>query len=284
MDHFEISLENKKYRLEFWKTLLSVLTPLVLVALTFVVNDAIQERGSLLKREEQILAEKQRIYTELGRKLNIFYVYVNDIGDFRSYTPPRVVELKREADRQFFMYKPYWSETSEKLYNEFMRAAFLTYTGVGLPAKINSTKDEKVAAYDMDKLKWDSTWDVYFTGNVDAEISTKYYALVSSLLSDTVNTSIRRLATYIKDDRITVPVPKAPFVDTTAAPATYHVCVGDRESNCPPHNVFLSCDASVADWAAKQCDKFNIQRVRDAAGSRCGYEILEVTCTKSISK
>jgi hypothetical protein len=58
--------------------LLSILTPLVLVVLTFVVNDAIQQRGAALKREEQILAEKQKIYAEMGKMLNVIYVYVAD--------------------------------------------------------------------------------------------------------------------------------------------------------------------------------------------------------------
>jgi hypothetical protein len=193
MDADEIALKHREHKLEMWKVLLSILTPLVLVALTFVVNNAIQERGALLKREEQILAEKQKIYGELGRKLNVFYVYVADVGDFRSYTPPRVVEMKREADRQFFMYRPYWSEATEKRYNEYMKAAFLTYTGAGMPAKINASRLEKVAAYTVDKLVWDATWDAYFTEKTDPDISTKYYALVSSLLADTVNAGIRKL-------------------------------------------------------------------------------------------
>lgn len=193
MDADELALKHREHKLEKWKVFLSILTPLVLVALTFVVNNAIQERGALLKREEQILAEKQKIYAELGRKLNIFYVYVADVGDFRSYTPPRVVEMKREADRQFFMYRPYWSEATEKRYSAYMKAAFLTYTGAGLPAKINASRFEKVAAYAVDKLAWDATWDAYFTEKTDPEISSKYYALVSSLLADTVNAGIRKL-------------------------------------------------------------------------------------------
>jgi hypothetical protein len=193
MDADEIALKQREHKLEVWKVLLSILTPLVLVALTFVVNNAIQERGALLKREEQILAEKQKIYAELGRRLNVFYIYVADVGDFRSYTPPRVVEMKREADRQFFMYRPYWSEITEKRYNEYMNAAFLTYTGAGMPAKINAFKSQKQAAYDVDKLKWDATWDSYFAERSDPEIAKKYYALVSSLLADTVNAGIRNL-------------------------------------------------------------------------------------------
>lgn len=193
MDADEIALKHREYKLEVWKVLVSILTPLVLIALTFVVNNSIQERGALLKREEQVLAEKQKIYAELGRKLNIIFVYIADVGDFKSYTPPRVVELKREADRQFFMYRPYWSDTTEKNYIDYMNAAFTTYTGVGLPAKINATPSEKIAAYTVDKLQWDAAWDVYFAEKKDPEISTKYYALVSSLLADTVSANIRKL-------------------------------------------------------------------------------------------
>lgn len=146
MDADELAIKEREYKLEKWKVFLSILTPLVLVALTFVVNDAIQERGAKLKKDEQILSEKQKIYAELGRRLNVFYIYVADVGDFRTYSPPRVVEMKREADRQFFMYRPYWSKATEDRYNDYMKAVFLTYTGAGLPARINASKSQKVAA------------------------------------------------------------------------------------------------------------------------------------------
>jgi len=193
MDAEERAIKDREHRLEVWKALLSILTPLVLVALTFVVNDAIQQRGALLKREEQILSEKQKIYAELGRRLNTIYIYVADVGDFRSYTPPRVVDMKREADRQFFMYRPYWSAETEQRYSDYMGAAFRTYNGAGLPAKLNASKTEKVAAYQVDHVAWDPAWDRYFTEEPDPAIGSKYYSLVSSLLADTVNAGVRRL-------------------------------------------------------------------------------------------
>ena len=193
MEDDELALKHREYKLEQWKVLLSILTPLVLVALTFVVNNAIQERGALLKREEQILAEKQKIYAELGQRLNIIYVYVVDVGDFRLYTPPQVIEMKREADRQFFMYRPYWSEATEQKYSEYMKGAFRTYNGAGLPAKINASRAEKIAAYEFDNLKWESSWNAYFTEEVDPGIKNKYYAVVSSLMGDIVKADIRKL-------------------------------------------------------------------------------------------
>jgi hypothetical protein len=193
VDSDELELKRRGYHLEIWKVLLSILTPLVLVYLTYVVNNAIQERGALLKRDEQVLAEKQKIYLELGRNLNVTFVYVEDIGDFRQYTPIDVVGRKRETDRMFFMYLPYWSEQTERKYNEFMTTCFQTYNGAGIPAKINTSKAQKVAAYKHDGLRWDSSWDQYFTGASPSDVSSKYYDLVSSLLADTISADIRQV-------------------------------------------------------------------------------------------
>ena len=106
MDAEELELKHQDYRLERWKVFLSILTPLVLVVLAYVVNNAIQERGALLRREEQVLAEKQRLYGELGKNLNVVFVYIADVGGFRQYTPVEIVERKRKTDRMFFMYRP----------------------------------------------------------------------------------------------------------------------------------------------------------------------------------
>lgn len=191
MDPEELALKVRDHRLEKWKVFLSILTPLVLLALTYVVNNAIQEKGAALTRQEQILSEKQKIYSDLGPRLNSIYIYIVDVGDFRSYTPLQIVKAKREADQKFFTYRPYWSAKTEKSYDAFMSAAFQTYNGAGLPAKIKTSSEQKIAAYNVDHLAWNNSWDAYFTGTADPEISNKYNDLVSSLLADTVSSGVR---------------------------------------------------------------------------------------------
>jgi len=191
MDADELIIKEREYKLERWKLLVSTITSLALVALTFVINNALQERGAILKRQEQILAEKQKIYLSLGKELNIIYVYVRDIGDFRQYTPTAVVDQKREADRQFFAYRPYWSEITESAYKDYMSGAFATYNGSGMSARLRAHKGEKVAAYAIDHRSWDQTWDAYFTEDTDAQIDEKYYRLVGALLADTISPDIR---------------------------------------------------------------------------------------------
>ena len=194
MDSDERHFKERELRIERWKVLLSILTPLALILLTWVVNNAVQERGAALDREKQILAEKQKIYAEMGRRLNVIFVYVIDVGDFRAYKPPQIVDFKRETDRQFFSYRPYWSKETEKNYDEFMKAAFQTYTGSGKPAKIRSLRAEKVAAHKFDNVKWEAAWNDYFTEERDPDISSRYYTLVSSMLGDTVTPGIRKVA------------------------------------------------------------------------------------------
>jgi hypothetical protein len=193
VDPEEKVFKERQLGIEQRKVLLSILTPLVLIILTWVVNNAIQERGAALDREKQILSEKQKIYAELGRKLNVIFVYVIDVGDFRAYNPPQIIDFKREVDRQFFSYRPYWSQRTEDGYNEFMKAAFQTYTGAGKPAKIRASRQEKIAAYQFDKRPWRPAWNAYFTEETDPAVSTKYYRLVSAMLEDTVTPGIRKL-------------------------------------------------------------------------------------------
>jgi len=193
MDADELELKRRDYQLEKWKFFLSILTPVILVILTFIVNNALQERGEVLKRQEQVLAEKQRIYAEIAENLNVIYVYLEDVGDFRQYTPVVVVQKKRETDRLFHMYRPYWSAATEEKYNAYINAAFKTYNGAGFPARINASKDQKVAAYKHDGLTWSPSWDGYFTEHEDATIPEKYGSLTSSMLADIVSTKVRSL-------------------------------------------------------------------------------------------
>lgn len=188
MDPDEKRFREQELRLERWKFLLSALVPLVLLMLTGVVNNALKEREGALDREKQVLAEKQKIYQDMGLKLNIIFVYVSDVGDFRSYNPVQIVEFKRQVDRQFCSYLPYWSENTEMRYAAFTEGAFKTYEWP--EAKIRSFKAEKVAG---SKSGWDGNWNAYFTEERVQRLDILYYDLVRSILEDTVTPGTREI-------------------------------------------------------------------------------------------
>jgi hypothetical protein len=56
------------------------------------------------------------------------------------------------------------------------------------------------------------------------------------------------------------------------------ICIGTVESRCPPHDVFLRCGADVADWARKNCPRFEAEAVASAAAQTCGHIVHTVTC------
>jgi len=184
------NLEIAKYRLEWWKLAVAALTPIGIAVLTYFVSSSLNERESVLRKSEQILSEKQKTYSKLGENLNIIYVYVADVGDFRQYTPSQVVDKKRNADRTFFMYRPYWSRETLGRYTEFMDSAFEMYTGVGKNARIRTNAREKKAAYALDNKPWQSDWDDSFTGQSDPNIKDRYDALVSAFLNDIATSTI----------------------------------------------------------------------------------------------
>lgn len=190
MDADEIHFKRQEIRVERWKVLISALMSIVLLGLTWIVDSAVRERGAQLDREKQILQEKQKIYAKLGIDLNIIYIYVSDIGDYRSFKPLEVIAKKRLADRQFWSYLPYWSATTQRHYTDFMDAAFRTFVGVGKDAKLKATRDNKEKAFGE---KWKSAWNDHFTGKKDSTVEDKYYKLVSSLLADTVSADVRKL-------------------------------------------------------------------------------------------
>jgi hypothetical protein len=194
MDAEELEIEQKKIRIEKWKTFFSILTPLILVYLTFIVQSTLTEKEAEFERLQQILNEKQRIYGTLGSDLNRIYVYIADVGDFRQYTPLQIIQKKRECDRLFFTYLPYWSEETASRYTDFMKSAFATYQGAGERAKIKAMVHEKRKAYEKDNLNWEESWDDHFTERRDPNYDSAYWRLVESLLADTVSSKVRQIS------------------------------------------------------------------------------------------
>ncbi len=125
--------------------------------------------------------------------LNVIYVYVADVGDFRAYSPIDVIQRKREADRVFYMYRPYWSSQTEERYRAFMDAAFETYTGLGRLPRIRARSDEKKVAIEVDGEAWNAKWNPLFSEGRATNYQDAYYELVSSLLADTTSSKGRRI-------------------------------------------------------------------------------------------
>jgi len=184
------SIEIAKYRQDWWKIFVSALTPIAIAVLTYFITSSLNVKESMLRKSEQILSEKQKTYSKIGEDLNIIYVYAADVGDYRQFTPNQIIDRKRDADRTFFMYRPYWSGETQNKYNAFMHAAFEMYAGPGLNAKIKTSDVQKKLAFSAERKQWDGAWDNMFTGSADPALEQSYYALVSCFLSDIASSAV----------------------------------------------------------------------------------------------
>jgi hypothetical protein len=183
-------LELAKYHQEWWKIVVSAFTPIAIAALTYFITSSLNVKESELKKSEEILSEKQKTYSKIGEDINIVYVYAADVGDFRNYTPDQIISRKRDADRTFFMYRPYWSNETQRKYDAFMKAAFEMYIGPGLDAKIKTSSAEKKAAYSAYNKQWNPAWDKMFAGEADPALTQIYYAVVSCFLNDIASAAV----------------------------------------------------------------------------------------------
>jgi hypothetical protein len=185
------ALEIAKYWQEWWKIGVSGLTPVAIAVLTFFITYTLNQQQSVLRKSEQILSEKQKTYSNIGEHLNIIFVYILDIGDFRHYDPMQIIEKKRAVDRLFFMYRPYWSDQTVKKYTDFMNAGFEMHgPDRGRSAKIRAITGEKKAAHAIDKKPWPENWNENFTHEIDPKVGIYYNDLVSSFLNDIATAAI----------------------------------------------------------------------------------------------
>jgi len=209
-------VEEKELRIKKYAVLASLLTPIVIALVGFFVQGALneqkQELAEALKSQEQawqarqsqlerlwktserVTSTKERIYQTLGADLNRIYVYGDDVGDFRRFTPQQIIDLKRTSDRTFYMYQSLWSTDVKKAYEDFMRAAFKTYQGLGEHPRIWGTSNEKIAAYRHDGLEWYSDWEKYFSGQKNPDLRAVYLRMVTAFMTDHVsNFAIQKL-------------------------------------------------------------------------------------------
>jgi hypothetical protein len=61
--------------------------------------------------------------------------------------------------------------------------------------------------------------------------------------------------------------------------ATYNVCVGDYQEQCPLNTIHLRCGESIAAWAARECASYEAGIITAKAGGMCGYAVTQIKCT-----
>ena len=153
--------------LEITKLVIQVLTPLALLFLGIWVNRIAHRIEAVQWTNQKVVEKRITIYDEMAPLLNDLYCYFRWVGNWKELTPKEIIEIKRNLDKEFYIYKPLFSPDFETRYDALMRHCFLVRSGQGLDAKlrtsIKSVNGDRKEAFPA----WDDSWDKLFAYSVE---------------------------------------------------------------------------------------------------------------------
>jgi hypothetical protein len=173
--------------LEIAKLAVSVVTPLLLVGIGFVINRGVRRIENVEWGNRKLIERRISLYDAMAPKLNDLYCFFRCVGSFREIDPPTALKRKRELDSYFHVNRFLFSPDFATQYHGFMDACFETYTGGGEDAKLKSDVEEQ--AFERGAEHWDPSWTNYFVSDGRdltnaGEIRSRYESLMASFSRD----------------------------------------------------------------------------------------------------
>jgi hypothetical protein len=153
--------------LEVTRTVAAVAVPIVVAVVGYRLNRRLKIWEASQWRNQELIKARLDYYQSIAPKLNDLMCYFTFIGSWKELTPPGVVALKRELDREFFTALPLFSQGSETAYIAFMDTCFLTFGAWGEDAKLRTGYGRRRDAFPQ----WDPAWDQVFTHAQDEGVS-----------------------------------------------------------------------------------------------------------------
>jgi hypothetical protein len=148
----------------------AVLSPLIIVFLALRFR-RIKKKLIHEHHENQKLIEKRiEIYERIGPKLNDIFSFFSYTGNWKELSPPDIMKLKRELDKEITINTPLFSNDLIRKYNSFILLCFVSHSGWEHKEKIKSMyelRQEHIA-------DWKADWIPFFdTNNVVEGIKLK---------------------------------------------------------------------------------------------------------------
>lgn len=169
--------------LEIAKLIASVITPIVVSILGFLIYKSTRRIESRQWLNQKVVEKRLSSYEDLAPQLNDLLCYFTFIGRWKDPTPVAVVELKRTLDRRAYIAAPLFSPKFIKAYDEFMRCCFQTYTGWGSDAKLRTDPSRRREAFGR---SWQPEWENCFSQDCGPPeiIRAKYQKMMSVFQSE----------------------------------------------------------------------------------------------------
>lgn len=146
--------------LEVVKLVVGTLGPLALAFVGHQLSRGLQRLAQAQWATQKVIEKRIAVYGEVVPKLNQLLCFFLQVGAWKSITPPRAIELKRQADEAFHVNAPLFSWKLMERYFEFMNGCFRTGNGIARDARLRAlAKNHELAAGSGWKAEWQALFD-----------------------------------------------------------------------------------------------------------------------------
>ncbi|SDF07079.1 hypothetical protein SAMN05660662_0975 [Blastococcus aurantiacus] len=167
----------------------ALLLPVVLVVLGHRLSRRLKELDDSQWRNQELVKARLDYYKVLAPPLNDLVCFFTFIGGWKELTPPRVIEIKRQLDRDFHVALPLFSTEANEAYRRFMKQCFLSFGNWGEDAKLRTSSQRRRQALGTSwNHEWDPQFDESFSqGHTVADLSAirdAYDRVLASMVRD----------------------------------------------------------------------------------------------------
>ena len=149
--------------LEIIKLVISVLTPVTIVFLGYLVNRMVHRLEQARWANQKVIEKRISVFDKVAPLLNDLYCYFRYIGNWKELSPAEIIASKRVLDKDMHVYSPLFSPELMTLYRQFMDLCFRIYSGVGKDARLRTSIDSPDGnRRDVFPGEWLQEWDRMF--------------------------------------------------------------------------------------------------------------------------
>jgi len=168
--------------LEVAKLVVSFMTPVVVVALGFMVTRAARRIEDAQWSDRKLIERRIALYDEMAGPLNDLFCFFWMVGHFREVRPPNAIARKRTLDKAFYANRFLMTDEFTRLYHAFIDTCFVQGERRGHDAKLRAS----ITRQEQERGKaapWNDKWNDLFVDDprrvtTDAEVDTTYRALM----------------------------------------------------------------------------------------------------------
>jgi len=149
--------------LEITKLFVSILTPLVVLIVGVWIKSVMLKMESKQWVNHSLMEWKIKLFEKVAPRLNDIYCYYTYIGDWKNFSPPDILQRKRELDKEIMIAQPLFSKEFISAYDDFINSCFITYRGKGKDAGMATGMESR---RNISKNGWKEEWEYLFAKNI----------------------------------------------------------------------------------------------------------------------